>query len=76
LRKRKSLSKLQRKSDLIIVTYNLSQLIMVDSTSPEELKNQGNDALKAGDAAKAVLLYSASLGKHLLIFQFVRPRTN
>ena len=49
---------------------------MVDSTSPEELKNQGNDALKAGDAAKAVLLYSASLGKHLLIFKFVRPRKN
>jgi hypothetical protein len=49
---------------------------MVDSASPEELKNQGNDALKAGDAAKAVLLYSASLGKHILILQFVRPRTN
>lgn len=38
---------------------------MVESSfSPEELKNQGNDALKANDASKAVQLYSASLGTH------------
>ena len=35
---------------------------MVEASSAEELKNQGNEALKAGDIDTAILLYSQSLG--------------
>jgi hypothetical protein len=35
----------------------------MESNSAEELKNQGNDALKAGETDLAIDLYSRSLGK-------------
>ena len=37
----------------------------MEGLSAEELKNQGNDALKAGDIQKAVDLYTQSIGKYI-----------
>jgi outer membrane protein assembly factor BamD (BamD/ComL family) len=34
----------------------------MEGISAEELKNQGNDALKQGNAEQAVTLYSQSIG--------------
>jgi hypothetical protein len=35
---------------------------MEEGLSAEELKNQGNDALKAGEIQKAIDLYTQSIG--------------
>ena len=37
---------------------------MVESSPAEEKKNQGNEALKAGNLDEAITLYTEAIGKH------------
>lgn len=50
----------------------------MEANSAEELKNQGNDALKAGDVDLAIERYSRSLGKLALkiFLRFGEDRRN